>query len=53
MAKLRDFHLYFKPCSCGYDSGRVSKRTSSSCWKCEKQLYRDFSDRALRKNNVV
>jgi hypothetical protein len=47
MIKIRDFDIWMKPCKCGYDSGRVSKKSSSKCWKCGKQLYRDFSDRAL------
>jgi len=50
MVRLRDFDIWYQPCKCGYDSGRKASKHNSKCWKCGKQLYRDFSDRALIAN---
>ena len=47
MTKIRDFDLWMLPCKCGYDSGRIGKKSPRKCWKCGRQLYGDFSDRAL------
>ena len=54
MAKLSDFDLWYQPCShCGYDPGKVSKRSIDEdggyrCWRCGRRCKRDFSERALK-----
>ena len=48
MAKLGDYDRWFKPCKCGHDSGRVSEGSKARCWHCGSQLYRDYSERALK-----
>jgi len=45
--KMSDFDVWHMPCArCGFDPG---KGESNTCWKCGNLLYRDFSDRALKR----
>ena len=50
MAKLEDFDIWYKPCKCGYDTGKSTARSPNNCWKCGARLQRDYSDRALKIN---
>jgi len=54
MPKLCDYDRWFKPCAnCGHDSGRKSEKCETRCWKCGRNLERDCSDRALKKNRAI
>ena len=45
---LDDYDVWHRPCEhCGYDPGCSPE---NRCWKCGRRAYRDFSDRALKKN---
>ncbi len=49
--KLSDFAVYYKPCEkCGYDTAKSTDKAKARCWRCGNRVYRDFSDRALLKN---
>lgn len=46
---LNDYYRYFKPCeNCGYDTAKAAKEQPARCWKCGNQIYRDYSERALK-----
>lgn len=48
---LGDYDIWYKPCvHCGYDTGKSDKLgTYPRCWKCGRQIFRDWSERALKK----
>lgn len=49
--KVKDFDVWYAPCDyCGHDPGRSVKESVKRCWKCGRQVYRDFSARALKSN---
>lgn len=49
--KLKDYDRWYKPCTkCGYDTAKSTKTSPCYCWKCGNKVYRDYSDRALKKN---
>lgn len=53
--KLGDYDIWYAPCrSCGYDTGKSTKPQSpyKTCWKCGGRIHRDYSDRALKKNQI-
>ena len=53
MAKLGDYDIWYKKCeNCGHDTARCDppKEGNQRCWKCGSYVYRDYSDRALKKN---
>jgi len=52
MHKLGDYDRWFKKCKCGFDPGKVSKKSSDRCWKCGSVLTRDYSERALKVNSI-
>ena len=51
--KLGDYDIWYEPCGhCGYDTGKSVKLANPRCWKCGRQISRDYSDRALRAEDV-
>lgn len=49
--KLGEYDRWFKKCKCGFDSAKVSEKSSNKCWKCGSILHRDYSERALKINS--
>lgn len=46
---LKDYDRWYKKCeNCGFGP---SKGTMDRCWKCGRRLYRDYSERALKKRD--
>lgn len=46
---LADYDIWYKPCEhCGFDTAKSSAE-QKRCWKCGRNIHRDFSDRALKK----
>ena len=52
--RLGDYDIWYQHCgNCGYDTGKSVKPEDGRekrCWKCGSQVYRDYSERALKKN---
>lgn len=49
--KIKEYDIWYEPCTkCGYDTGKSNKKSPCYCWKCGNQIYRDYSDRALKAN---
>ena len=52
--EIGDYDIWYKPCEhCGYDTGKSSVKSLNRCWKCGRQIVRDYSNRALKLHNKV
>jgi len=49
---LDNYDVWYKPCKkCGYDTGKSTKLKNPKCWRCGEGIQRDYSKRALKKEN--
>ena len=51
---LGDYDIWYKPCArCGHDTGKSTIHSihedAKRCWKCGNIIFRDYSERALKK----